>query len=588
MKQLPETNIVELLCERAQRHPERLALRFLGDGENVSEQWSYGQLHERALALAAQLQARAAAGERALLLYPSGPAYVEALLGCMYAGLVAVPAYPPLSAQPQHVGRVVAIAADAQPRLILTERALVGPLAALKRALPGLADTELLATDALAEAAPCAYRLPELGSSSLALLQYTSGSTAAPKGVMVGHAQLMANERAIRSAFAMRDDDVVVSWLPLFHDMGLIGTLLQPLFSGVCGVLFAPQQFMERPERWLRAMSRYAGTVSGAPDFAYRLCAQRIDQAAASELDLRGWRLAFCGAEPVRWETLQAFADKFAVAGFERAALHPCYGLAEATLLVSGGRGGAGVMAVGFDAPALADNRVVPNESGQQLVGCGMSQAGHDVCIADPQSGAPLAPGHVGEIQVSGPSVALGYWQNAAATAQTFVERAGRIYLRTGDLGFHHSGELFITGRYKDLIIIRGQNLYPQDIERSVEERIEVVRKGRSVVFSLEVSGEECIAVAAEVSPRVQKLIDPEAVCGAIRECVAEAHGEAPRVVLLLNPGAVPITSSGKLQRSACRIAWQKGRLDAFAVYESGTGTRLTRATTSTEAAPPV
>jgi acyl-CoA synthetase (AMP-forming)/AMP-acid ligase II len=559
------TNIVDLLCDRAARHPERTALSFIGDGERVAESWTYGELDARSRALAAELGALVPAGSRALLLYPNGPAYVSALLACFYAGIVCVPAYPPRSAQAHHVERLLSIARDASPSLLLTESALLPPLLAMQGALPGLAAVKIVGTDGPRSAMPSDYARPELTPESLALLQYTSGSTATPKGVMIAHRNLMANQRAIQSAFQMNDDDTVVSWLPLFHDMGLIGTLLQPLYMGVASVLMAPQQFMERPERWLKAISCHRGTVSGGPDFAYRLCAERIDPSVIEELDLSSWRLAFCGAEPVRLQTLGAFSDRFAPAGFDAAALYPCYGLAEATLLVTGGKRGGGVHGQGFDAAALAEHQALPSDPGSMLVGCGVPQPEHELLIVDPDTREPLEPGRIGEICVSGPSVALGYWQNREATEHAFVRRGSKLFLATGDLGFEHAGELFVTGRQKDLIIVRGQNLYPQDIERDIEERVPVLRKGRTAAFSIELGGVERIAVAAEVNARTQKIIEPGAVCRAISERVAEGHGEAAGLVLLLNPGALPITSSGKLQRSACRKAWQKGTLDVFA-----------------------
>jgi acyl-CoA synthetase (AMP-forming)/AMP-acid ligase II len=561
-------DLVSLLSERAARHPDRLALRFLSDGTEVGESWTYGQLHEHACALAGALRLRADAGQRAFLLYPNGPAYVQALLGCLYAGIVAVPAFPPRSLGAQHIERIVSIARDAQPSLLLTEQMLVQPLDALRQTVPALRDIELLATDrALDGGRPATPSLGQ-GGERLALLQYTSGSTATPKGVMLTHANLMANQRAIEHAFGMREDDVVVSWLPLFHDMGLIGTLLQPLYQGATAVLFSPQQFMERPERWLEAVSRFRGTVSGAPDFAYRMCVNRADPGQIGRLDLRSWRLAFCGAEPVRHETLRAFADTYAAAGFDRAALYPCYGLAEATLLVTGGQRGGGVHAQGFDAQGLAERRALAVEGGRCLVGCGQVQPGHQVLIADPESGEPLPTGQVGEIWASGPSIAQGYWQNPEATQQTFARRGERTYLRTGDLGFEHGGELFVAGREKDVIIVRGQNIYPQDIERSVEEGVSVLRKGRIAAFSVEIDGREGIGVAAEVSPRVQRLIEPDAVCRAICERVAQAHGESPSLVLLLEAGVLPITSSGKLQRAATRAGWQKGSLGVISEYQ--------------------
>ncbi|MET0287432.1 MAG: fatty acyl-AMP ligase [Polyangiales bacterium] len=558
---MTKTDLVALLSERAAQHPERVALRFLHDGERHETVLSYGELDRRARALAARLLEHTRAGERALLLYPSGPEYVTALLGCFYAGVVAVPAYPPQSLKPQHVGRIVAIARDARPSLLLTERMLLAPLTMVKSTLPDLAQLALLATDDGTQG-DASFTPRSLGGEALAFLQYTSGSTSTPKGVMLTHGNLMANEAAIKSAFSIQDDDVIVSWLPLFHDMGLIGTLLQPLYAGVSAVLMAPQHFMERPRRWLEAITRYRGTVSGAPDFAYRLCVQRASPQQGSELDLSSWRLAFCGAEPVRAATLHAFADKYTASGFDARALYPCYGLAEATLLVTGGERGDGLRTRRFDAAALKANRAQEAADGQGAVSCGVVRAQHQVVIADVETGAGLPEGSVGEITVAGPSVAHGYWRNEEASAHAFADRV----LKTGDLGFLHQGELFVTGRKKDMIIVRGMNLYPQDIERAIEDENEAVRKGRVIAFGLEHAGEEGIAVVAEVSPRVQKLIDPAAVCAAVSELVARQHGEPAALVALVQPGSVPITSSGKLQRAACKARWLARELDVFAL----------------------
>ncbi len=560
--------IVELLFERAALHPERPALTFLTDGDTPTHVYNYGELHARARACAALLSERAAPGDRALLIYPTGPDYVVAFLGSLYAGLIAVPAYPPTSRDPRHSGRLVSILKDATPRLVLTNGALAGPLGAARAAVPELGATQLVVTDSATLTDGEAWRWARPSPDALAMLQYTSGSTTAPKGVMLSHSNLMAGERAISAAFSMSADDVVVSWLPLFHDMGLIGTLLQPLYNGIPSVLLGPQHFMERPERWLAAVSKHGGTVSGGPDFAYRLCAQRVSDPAALSLDLSRWRLAFCGAEPVHEQTLSDFAQRFSGVGFDAKALYPCYGLAESTLLVTGGRRGSGVRSVRVDAAALSEDRVQPSDAGRPLVCCGGAQPEHDVILAHPETDAALAEGAVGEICVAGPSVARGYWNNPEATNTTFVTRGSRTWLRTGDLGFLQQGELVVTGRLKDLIIVRGYNLYPQDIERSVEERAEVLRRGRTVAFGLELDGEEQIAVAAEVSPRVQKLVDLNALCQRISETVAMLHGEPARLVLLLAPGTVPLTSSGKLMRSACRKAWENKQLEAIATYE--------------------
>jgi amino acid adenylation domain-containing protein len=575
-------NLVELLADRAERHPDRVVLRFLGDGETVTDAFTYRQLHERACSLGARLGEMATPGDRALLLYPSGPEYVTAFLGCLYAGLIAVPAYPPESTQVHHLRRLAAVLRDAAPKLILTPRDLLGPLSAARTALPEAAGIELLATDRTSVDEASRFRMPDVRRNPIAFLQYTSGSTGAPKGVIVGHDNLMANEAVIRGAFAIDERDVVVSWLPLFHDMGLIGGLLQPIFSGASVVLMTPQHFIERPLRWVEAISRHGGTVSGGPDFAYRMCVERARAGLAEDLDLRSWRVAFSGAEPVRLETLEAFRECFSAAGFEARALYPCYGLAESTLFVSGGESGAGARSESFDAAELGGDRARLGAAGVRLVSCGKAPPRHRIEIVDVKTSAPVPDGGVGEIQVSGPSVAHGYWNRERETAETFIERDGQRFLRTGDLGFLQRGELFVTGRHKDMIIIRGQNLYPQDIERVMEEQVEVLRKGRIAAFGIDVQGREAIGVAAEVPRSLRALIAPEAVCRAMDEALTQAFGERAALIVLLNSGGLPITPSGKLQRRACREHWQDGVLDAFAVFEAGVlvGARAARPST--------
>jgi acyl-CoA synthetase (AMP-forming)/AMP-acid ligase II len=563
-------NFIDVLQMRADAHPERVALRFLGDGENETYALTYSQLFVGASAVAARLQALAAVGDRALLLYPSGPEYVSAFLGCLLAGVIAVPAYPPESTSLHHLKRLVGIINDATPQLVLTQSDLVAPLEAARGMVPALASVVLLATDKMEPTEACAWRRPSLTPDAVAFLQYTSGSTASPKGVVVSHANLLANELVINGAFEMTEADVVVSWLPLFHDMGLIGGLLQPIFSGQQVVLIGPQHFMERPLRWLEAIARFRGTVSGAPDFAYRLCADRAKAGLAPGLDLSSWRLAFCGAEPIRPASLRSFAERFASAGFDASALYPCYGLAESTLFVSGGARGGGATVRSFDPGALAAHRAQPVSGGRELVACGRPQPEHEVVIVDSESQQRVAPGQIGEVQVTGPSVALGYWRNSAASAETFASREGKTFLRTGDLGFVHEGSLFITGRRKDMLIVRGRNLYPQDLEATIEEQLEVVRRGRVAAFSVLSGDEERIGIALEVSRRLQKLVDPLRLCREVSEKIAEAHGETPAVVVLLNPGTMPITSSGKLQRSLCAKRWASRSFEVFAVYEDG------------------
>ncbi|WP_338723475.1 non-ribosomal peptide synthetase [Pseudomonas tolaasii] len=559
--ELPRT-LVESLQRRAAQTPDQVALRFLADTAEQNVVLSYHELDQRARTIAAALQANAVLGDRAVLLFPSGPDYVAAFFGCLYAGVIAVPAYPPESTRRHHQERLLSIIADAEPRLLLTIASLGDGLAQIDNAPP------VLSVDTLDAGIAGNWVAPELQADDIAFLQYTSGSTALPKGVQVSHGNLVANEVLIRRGFGidLNPDDVIVSWLPLYHDMGLIGGLLQPIFSGVPCVLMSPAYFLGRPLRWLEAISEYGGTISGGPDFAYRLCSERVSDTALERLDLSRWRVAYSGSEPIRLDTLERFAEKFAVCGFTPNNFFASYGLAEATLFVAGGTRGNGIPALRVDEQALAANRAEPGQ-GSAIMSCGTSQPEHAVLIADPHTLAELPDNRVGEIWASGPSIAHGYWRNPEATAKTFVQQAGRTWLRTGDLGFIRDGEVYITGRLKDLLIVRGHNLYPQDIEQTIEREVEVVRKGRVAAFAVQDAGLEGIGIAAEISRSVQKILPPEALIKAIRQAVAEAYQQAPSVVVLLNPGGLPKTSSGKVQRAACGLRHADGSLDRYAQF---------------------
>ncbi len=414
--------------------------------------------------------------------------------------MIAVPAYPPESARRHHQERLLSIIADAEPRLLLTSADLRDALQHIEGAPP------LLCVDTLDNTLAENWIEPTLPQDHIAFLQYTSGSTALPKGVQVSHGNLVANELLIRHGFGIdvNPDDVIVSWLPLYHDMGLIGGLLQPIFSGVPCILMSPAYFLGRPLRWLEAISQYGGTISGGPDFAYRLCSERVSESALERLDLSRWRVAYTGSEPIRLDTLERFAEKFTPCGFSEDSFMASYGLAEATLFVAGTPRGTGIPALRVDDQALAQNRAEPGD-GSAIMSCGISQPDHAVLIADPVTLKERADNFVGEVWAAGPSIAHGYWRNPEASARTFVQHAGRTWLRTGDLGFIRDGELFITGRLKDMLIVRGHNLYPQDIEQTVEREVEVVRKGRVAAFAVTQGGEEGIGIAAEISRSVQK-----------------------------------------------------------------------------------
>ncbi len=557
------TNFVELLTARAHRQAACTALYCLADGTGSETAYSYADLDAHAKAWAAVLQNLTQPGDRVLLCLPNGFAYAAGFFACLYAGVVAVPAYPPEAGQLQSVKRVAAIAHHCLPQVLLT-------LTAFKPSLAGLADSlkaTLLVLDTANLALAHAWRQPVLADDSIAFLQYTSGSTSDPKGVRVSHSNLMANERAIKQGFAITESDVFVSWLPLYHDMGLVGGLLQPIFSGIPVVLMSPRYFLERPIRWLQAVSQYRGTVSGGPDFAFRLCNERVRAEQLHGLDLAGWRLAFCGAEPIRLSSLTGFAEKLAAVGLPSSAPYPCYGLAEATLLVTCGRPGQTALANRFNAEHLARGRVLRDAAGIELVACGYPQAGHALLIADPNTGLPADEHQVGEICVNGPSLTSGYWHHAEATAGLFLDYAGQCYLRTGDLGFIDQGQLYLAGRTKDVLLMRGHNVYPHDLELALEQHCSGLRQGRVAVFAWPCDGQDRVAVAVEISRGEQKKRPAAEWFTRINRVIAETCQESAQLILLLQPGALPKTTSGKLQRRACLAAWQAGDLDVFAEY---------------------
>lgn len=559
-------DLIEHLRTLAETRPSDTALTVVTADATTS--LSYAELDRGVRAAATYLQARFEPGDRVLLLLDNNEHYVVGFLACLYAGLIAVPGFPPESLREHHLARLRAIVKDAQARCVIVSADLVE---LVDSATDLLGSMERLVIDAVSQAGADRWQpLLTRSEHDVIFLQYTSGSTATPKGVIVDHGNLLANERAIRSGLQIGPSDVFVSWLPLFHDMGLVGGLFQPIYSGIPLVLTSPAYFLEQPARWLELISRYRGSVSGGPDFAYRLCLERISDAQLRTLDLSSWRVAFSGAEPVRHDTLRAFAERFRVAGFDARAVYPCYGLAEATLFVTGGRRGSGMTTRTYSSERLAKGRAAISKRGTTLVGCGVSHSQHRVRIVDPETRVKRPNARVGEIWVSGPSVSRGYWQREQETAEIFVEQDGTRWLRTGDLGFVQQKELFITGRQKDLIILHGHNVYPQDVERAIEAQSEAVRKGRVAAFAVQTATREGVGVAVEVSRSLQKLVPPERLVDELSSIVSEQCHEPLAVAVLLNPGALPKTSSGKVQRSACRDGWRHRTLDAYAIYEQG------------------
>jgi acyl-CoA synthetase (AMP-forming)/AMP-acid ligase II/acyl carrier protein len=558
-------SIVDILRWRAEHEPDRLAYTFLEDGDEVSASLTYADLDRRARVLAGYLLERGGAGERALLLFPPGLDFLVALFGCLYAGVVAVPLYPPKTNRRD--ARCLDVSLDASARFALTTGAVLAGFDRTVRHSPELAMLRWIVPSELpADAASGVCERAE--PSSLAYLQYTSGSTRAPKGVMVSHANLIANIDDIHRGFDHAGDSVPVSWLPHFHDMGLVYGLLAPLALGFRCYFMPPAAFLQKPVRWLQAMSRFGGTHSGGPNFGYELCAQRVTPEQRQPLDLRRWRVAFNGAEPVRRQTLQKFAAAFASCGFSGRALCPSYGLAEATLKVTTGRPCDDSTYFVAAASELGRGRVIPardqDGDGKDLVGCGAPQPATRVLIVRPDTCEPCAADEIGEIWVDSPSVARGYWKRPEESALVFRaapagDGAGGRFLRTGDLGFMRGGELFVTGRLKDLIIIRGRNHYPHDIELTIQNSHPALRVDGGAAVSVDVGGDERLVVIQEIDRH--RHADAESAVALIRTAIAEDHEIAPYAIVLVRQNAVPKTSSGKIQRSACALAFREGSL---------------------------
>lgn len=602
-KELSFSTLVELLRDRAHHQPHQKALVLLKNGEIESESLTYRELDLKARAIAAQLQQLKAINERVLLLYPPSLEFVAAFFGCLYAKAIAVPAYPPR--RNRSIERIQAIRDSAQATLALTNTSILNNLDN-SSARSELASLQWLATDNLTSNLAQSWQEPILSSDTLAFLQYTSGSTGMPKGVMVTHGNLLHNLSLIHQGFGHTPQSKGVIWLPPYHDMGLIGGILQPLYIGFPVVLLSPVDFLQKPIRWLEAMSHYRATTSGGPNFAYDIVCRKVTPQQLAQLDLSSWEVAFTGAEPVRAETLERFARTFAPCGFRREAFYPCYGLAESTLIVTGGVKHHPPAIQPVEKVALEQKQAIYTDAEQEgapkLVSAGKPLCDLEVAIVEPESLRRCPSDRVGEIWISGRSVAQGYWQQPEKTEQTFkaytADTGEGPFLRTGDLGFmREDGELFVTGRLKDVMIIRGRNHYPQDIELSVEQSYPALVSNRSAAFSVEVAGEEKLVVAVEVERRFEKWfrnpeknekkrqevqqqfnrrqqhIDPgfevelnrplevNEALSKIREAVAKNHGLQVYAVLLLRVGSIPKTSSGKIQRHACRNGFFSGDL---------------------------
>ncbi|ELS04797.1 acyl-CoA synthetase (AMP-forming)/AMP-acid ligase II [Xenococcus sp. PCC 7305] len=599
MSSQPETNIVEILQKRAATQADDLAYIFLKDGEGQELKLTYQELDLKAQAIAAHLQKLVSPGSRALLVYSynSGLEFITAFFGCLYAGVVAVPCHPPQNrlTTVEVQSRLISAVAE----VILTDSSLLNKL---KAKLSQVEKSELywLNTDKLSNYGAENWFKPDLCQDSLAFLQYTSGSTGEPKGVMINHGCLLQNQEMLRLAFGHTQQTIGVGWLPLFHDMGLIGNVIQVVYLGASCVMMSPVSFVQKPIRWLQAISKYKATTSGAPNFAYDLLCDRVKDEQLAQLDLSSWEVAFCGAEPVQAQTLEKFSQKFAAAGFRKAAFFPCYGMAEATLMITGGNKAKFPSVKHLDKIALEQSKVVAAPGNQKgvttIVSAGYPWLDGKIAIVDPQSLTQCASYQIGEIWFSSSTVGQGYWQLPQATEKTFqaslnhqdkrrqknegrgqdlnllpsaiCHRPSRAkpdkFLRTGDLGFIDNGELYITGRLNDVLVFWGLNHYPQHIEQTVAQCHPGLKANCGAAFTVKIAGKEQLVIAQEIERSYRQSLVVDDVVEAIRWAIFQEHFIDIYGIVLLKPGRLPKTSSGKVQRNTCRGKFLDQSLDIW------------------------
>ncbi|WP_372365777.1 fatty acyl-AMP ligase [Candidatus Uabimicrobium sp. HlEnr_7] len=602
---LQVTNLVDLLCKRGELHPEKLAFKFLRDGENDTVDITYGELDQQAKAIAAFLQKAGMANKRVLLLYPSCIEYISAFFGCLYAGAIAIPAYPP---DPMRLSktlpRLQTILDDAECSMILTSSQVLSffkkialaqsignipILGKLGKKISSRFDfpnidmktIEWLPTDNIDQKLHRDWQYPDISSETIAFLQYTSGSTGDPKGVILTHGNLLHNQKFIAEYFD--ECSVVISWLPLYHDMGLIGKIMQPIYCGGHCVFMSPLHFLQKPIRWLQAISKYKGTTSCAPNFAYDLCVRKVRPEQKKELDLSSWIVAGNGAEVIQKNSLDNFYECFKECGFQEKSHLPCYGLAEASLIASGIKCKEYPRISYFNKNDLLSNTVTScnaeDKESTALVSCGTTQEEQQIIIVNRNTFELCSEKVIGEVWLRGPSVSQGYWNKPEISKEIFGARPANCegeekFLRTGDLGFLHNGDLYITGRVKDLIIIAGSNYYPQDIERTIEDSHPAVRKGCVAAFSCLFDNEEKLVVVLEVKDvladtgRIKNILSKnkdkypiDDVSKKIRRAINENHQLAVKDIVLLPPRTISKTSSGKIQRNACKQNYLQNKL---------------------------
>ena len=588
-------NLVEMVQQKSIVRNQSTFAYFVKDNGERGDQCSYAELDNQARAIAMELVQRGLSGRNLMLLFSPSIDYVRAFFGCLYAGCVAVPAYPPTGAR--DLSRLQKVAMDCNAGAILTNKAMTSVVDTWITSLGYEDQLSSLAVDQFFHTpVDPGFEPYQAAPDDVAFLQYTSGSTGHPKGVEVTHGNLLANFDQILHCFIGGNDWLenahdlrAAIWLPPFHDMGLIGGILTPIYAGAQVSLMSPLTFLKRPLVWLKTMSDQKAHVSGGPNFGYQYCVRRVSEEKAEQLDLSNWRVAFNGAEPIQTGALNAFSERFAVSGFNPRAFLPCYGLAEASLFVTGMPNGKGArvlpaqldeIAKGRFKPATESDRTAEGSSNTiDLVSSGVVAQGAEVKIVDPRSCLPCADGEVGEIWINSPSVARGYWGKPQFSASVFNAKLGdgssaTEYLRSGDLGFMHKGELYVTGRIKEVIIIAGRNHYPQDIERTLQDVNPSFRGGGGAAFAITQDGREELVVLQEVDKAAGDQGDYRMLAASGAQAITARHGVTPAALVLVSGSAIPKTSSGKIQRGEAKQLYQQGNLVPVYVWQPGSGTK--------------
>lgn len=573
---LPAKDLAGLFERRTEEYRDKVIYHYLEDGLNETSRITFGEMNRQVKAVAAYLQQKYRKGDRAVMLYPSGINFIVSLFGCFYSGIIGVPAYPPR--KNRLFDRFEAIMKDSAPSFILTTEKIKQDLVKNFPEEPVLKGLEIITYEEAIETSGEGWENPGIEPGDTAMLQYTSGSTGMPNGVILTHRNILHNSEFIKQAFGHDENSMGVNWLPGFHDMGLIGALMQPPYLGATNAIIPPATFLMRPQNWLKAIGKFRATTAGGPNFGFDYCVDKVSEEDLAEIDLSTVNPLYTGAEPVRKKTLEQFTRKFSRCGFTIDKFYPCYGMAESVLIVTGVELGDKPLYFNADSKALEKGLVKEGEGNDgtiTLVGCGRPWAGTSVAIVDAENRSVLPGGRVGEIWTMGPSVAQGYRNqpgNTKETFEAFLADGRGPWLRTGDLGFIHQGQLFITGRIKDLIIIRGRNHYPQDIELSVQESHEAINKGLVAAFPVEKETGEELVVTAEIKRTHLRDLNAGEVLATIRSALSSVHQLEAAAIVLLRTNSIPITSSGKIQRFECRNQYLEGTLQTVAAWERPAG----------------